>query len=507
MERTDFGPFSYDRQHRLLYRGTEPLELGSRGVALLHLLLSRRGEVVSKGELMDAAWPGLAVEESNLSVQIALLRRLLGSATHGGQWIVTISRTGYRFIPESDVVLSDLAAFEHPRVALLPFVDFSGRPDTPFARCLLQDVVTALSRFRGVSVVSLGSGVRFPGATRDARTIARQLEVHYVVEGSFRRRGAQLRLSLQLVDGSSGATVWADDLHMPLVDGVGDTDELAGRAAAALDAQIHLAEMGRAHRGNPEKVEAHDYYLRARRKILTSTEADNAVALELFMRAIELEPDNVEYLAGAAEAIHHRTSVGWRPMPGASRKIALELSRRGIDRVGGDAASLGLFGTALMTSHEEDAGSILTARAAATNPYSALALVCDGLARTWDGDIDAAEHAFGRAADLASGDPTRRFAYQGLGRVAALRGDWVGALHWGQVAHAICPGLSGGNTLRIAASAMLGRMDDARRYLQHYMLIAPGVTIRSLNDGQPFRDRSLIAPLFGALRLAGLPER
>ena len=508
MERVAFGPFSYDRQQRLLYRDAEPLALGSRGVALLHLLLSRRGQVVSKGELMDAAWPGLAVEESNLPVQIALLRRLLGAAAHGGQWIVTVARTGYRFIPESDVAPpADLTRFEHPRVAVLPFVDFSGRPDTPLAQYLLQDVVTALTRFRGLSVVPVSSSARVSAPMRDARTVARQLDVHYVVEGSFRRRGEQLRLSLQLVDGSSGATVWAGDLHMPLVDGVGDTDELAGRAAAALDSQVHLAEMGRVHRRHPASVEAHDYYLRGRCKILTSTEADNAVALDLFMRALALEPDNIEYLAGAAEAIHHRTSVGWRPIPGASRTIALELSRRGLDRAGGDAASLGLFGSALMTAHEEDAGSILTARAAAMNPYSALALVCDGLARTWDGDIDAAEHAFSRAADLASGDPTQRFAYQGLGRVAALRGDWASALHWGQVTNAISPGLSGGNTLRIAASTMLGRMEDARRYLQHYMLIAPGVSIRSLNEGQPFRDRTQIAPLFGALKRAGLPER
>jgi DNA-binding winged helix-turn-helix (wHTH) protein len=93
-----FGSFRLDMQGDLLFRGSEPIALGRRAIALLRALLERPGAVVSKEALIEAAWPGQAVEESNLTVQIAALRRILGAAPGGDQWIKTMPRRGYRFI-------------------------------------------------------------------------------------------------------------------------------------------------------------------------------------------------------------------------------------------------------------------------------------------------------------------------------------------------------------------------------------------------------------------------
>jgi predicted ATPase/DNA-binding winged helix-turn-helix (wHTH) protein len=92
------GPFSLDTQHDLLFDGGEPVALGRRAVALLRALVERPGAVVSKDALIEAAWPGLAVEDSNLTVQIAALRRALGKTPGGDRWIETMPRRGYRFI-------------------------------------------------------------------------------------------------------------------------------------------------------------------------------------------------------------------------------------------------------------------------------------------------------------------------------------------------------------------------------------------------------------------------
>src|SRR5712691_6734662 len=92
------GPFRLDTQDDLLFRGAEPVTLGRRAIALLRALVERPGAVVSKDALIDAAWPGQAVEESNLTVQIAALRRALGEATGGDRWIETMPRRGYRFV-------------------------------------------------------------------------------------------------------------------------------------------------------------------------------------------------------------------------------------------------------------------------------------------------------------------------------------------------------------------------------------------------------------------------
>src|SRR6516164_1525241 len=92
------SPFRVDAKAEILFRGTEPVALGRRAVALLRLLVERAGTPVSKEMLIEAAWPGLAIEESNLTVQIAALRRALGEAPGGEDWIVTLSRRGYRFV-------------------------------------------------------------------------------------------------------------------------------------------------------------------------------------------------------------------------------------------------------------------------------------------------------------------------------------------------------------------------------------------------------------------------
>src|SRR5262249_40060494 len=96
------GPFRLDVQGETLFRGTEPVALSQRALALLRLLIDRAGAPVSKDALMEAAWPGLAVEESNLTVQIATLRRVLREEAGGGRWMETLPRRGYRFVGPVD---------------------------------------------------------------------------------------------------------------------------------------------------------------------------------------------------------------------------------------------------------------------------------------------------------------------------------------------------------------------------------------------------------------------
>src|SRR5262249_28232456 len=95
-----FGPYRLDVSAEILFRGAEPLPVGRRAVALLRTLIENAGLPVSKGALFEAAWPGLAVEENNLSVQIAALRKILGEEPGAEKWIETLPRRGYRFVGE-----------------------------------------------------------------------------------------------------------------------------------------------------------------------------------------------------------------------------------------------------------------------------------------------------------------------------------------------------------------------------------------------------------------------
>lgn len=136
-QRFAFEPFVFDAGRATLFCDSTPIAVGHRGLAVLHALLKANGQVVTKAELMDAGWPGTAVEESNLSVQIAALRKLLGRAPDGTEWIATVPRIGYRFT--ATVTLDESAARQpaplepsdpgrRPSVAVLPFANLKRIP-------------------------------------------------------------------------------------------------------------------------------------------------------------------------------------------------------------------------------------------------------------------------------------------------------------------------------------------------------------------------------------------
>jgi DNA-binding winged helix-turn-helix (wHTH) protein len=178
-----FGPFRLDPAARTLLEGSHPVALGQRGLALLSALVERHGSLVGKAELMDAAWPGLAVEESNLTVQVAALRKMLGDRG-GPTWILTVARRGYEFIgnvSEVDDARSFATAGPEPTLAVLPFEDLSGDPEQRyFSDGITQDIITALSRFSGLLVIAANSSFRYRTGD-DLPRIEAELGVRYVL--------------------------------------------------------------------------------------------------------------------------------------------------------------------------------------------------------------------------------------------------------------------------------------------------------------------------------------
>jgi DNA-binding winged helix-turn-helix (wHTH) protein len=125
-----FGPFTLDRREKLLFRDGHAVPLGARTTALLEALVEADGIPVTKTTLMDHAWPGLAVEESNLGVQIAALRRALGTRPDGNDWIGTVPRVGYRFIRGMAESISNAGPSGGlPALAVLPFANLSADPE------------------------------------------------------------------------------------------------------------------------------------------------------------------------------------------------------------------------------------------------------------------------------------------------------------------------------------------------------------------------------------------
>ena len=177
-----FGPFVLDAQAGSLLCQGEPVTISYRAVRLLIALLERPGEVLSKSDLIEAAWQGAAVEEGNLAVQISALRKLLGQPPSGKDWIATVPRVGYRFA--GPIERSAIPAFEHatgvqdaqadnrPSIAVLPFSNLSDdAAQDYFADGVVADIITGLSRIKWLLVIARNSSFIFKGKSVDVRQV------------------------------------------------------------------------------------------------------------------------------------------------------------------------------------------------------------------------------------------------------------------------------------------------------------------------------------------------
>jgi TolB-like protein len=255
-----FGPFVLDPDTGTLLRQGVPVPVGYRAALLLAEMLRRPGDVLAKSELLDAGWRGMAVEEGNLSVQIAALRRLLGPAPDGGDWIATVPRVGYRFL--APVTRRDAAAPEGgpargPSIAVLPFANLSGDPEQEhFADGLAEDIITRLSHVRALFVSARDSSFAWKGRPTDLKAIGRELGVRYVLGGSVRRAGQRLRTTALLNDAGTGLQVWAEQYDGDVADFFALQDRITESVIAAIEPQIYAAEHARARSRPPESLDA-----------------------------------------------------------------------------------------------------------------------------------------------------------------------------------------------------------------------------------------------------------
>ena len=191
------GPFRLDTHDGLLLRGTEPVALGRRAIALLRALVEQPGALLSKDALIEAAWSGQAVEESNLTVQIAALRRTLGATPGGDRWIETMPGRGYRFIgpvvPEARKSTPDEFVPLRLSMVVVPFANFGGDLEQEhFVDGITESLTTDLSRIRGAVVIARNTAFAYKGKALDAKQIGRELNVRYVLEGSVQRGGNRM---------------------------------------------------------------------------------------------------------------------------------------------------------------------------------------------------------------------------------------------------------------------------------------------------------------------------
>ena len=277
-----------------------PVALGSRALELLGLLVTRRGELVSKDAIMEAVWPRRVVEEANLNVQISKLRHILDQHREEGSCIHTVPGRGYCFVapvtrPEANghsaipaISQSRELGRPHLSIIVLPFTNLTDeREQQYFADGITEDLTTDLSRLANMFVISRNTAFTYRNRPTDTKQIGRELCVRYVLEGSVRRSGNKVRVTAQLIDAETDAHLWGERFDSDTGDLFALQDEITVRIAVALNFELIGAEAARPT-ANPD---APDYIFRGRSALSKPHTGDNnAEAIGLFERALALDP-------------------------------------------------------------------------------------------------------------------------------------------------------------------------------------------------------------------------
>lgn len=501
------GPLLFDPAQRTLTRGGAVVELGQRASDLLVALLEAKGAPVPKAALLDRVWPGAAVEEGNLTVQIANLRKLMGTDTNGRDWIVTVPRLGYRIIiPNSPV--PEPVRNSRPVVAALPFENLSGDPDSDyFADGVVADILTALTRFGKLAVVSRNSSFVYKGRSNDSRTVAAELGAGYLLEGSVRRSGARLRITAQLVDGATGVTLWTERFDGDLAEVFDFQDRITERVAIFVAPAIEATELAQSRQGRPESILTYDILLRAKAFIEDESEQGNRAAHDLLAVALQDEPHNPLILEYIVWALEHRCAMGWPLIHPDDVQRCVDYARRGIQFAAGDARVMARCAVSLIQpGRDYDTGMAVIDQAVRANPNDLYVLQASGVMHLHCGGLDTALQFFERAMRLAPPDSSVRFAMTGIAHLHILRGDYARALDYAARSLALNDRFDATYWMLIAGHAHLGQLDKARDWLRALLAISPDIRLSRIVASQASLFPERFRPVVEGLRLAGFPE-
>jgi adenylate cyclase len=393
-------------------------------------------------------------------------------------------------------------------IAVLPFANLSNDPDQDyFADGMVEDITTALSRFRQLFVIARNSTFVYKGRSVDVREVARELGVRYVLEGSVRRAGERVRLTAQLIDASTGGHLWAERFDGDLADIFDLQDRITEKVVGAIEPQMRRAEIERARRKRPDSMQAYDHFLRALPHVYAMRAEDNARALDLFRETMELDPHFMPAAAYAAWCHEQRVGRGWTAAPHEDADEATRLAHRVLKSDTEDENAIAIAGFSLLRlGRDYDMAIFALRRATELNPNNAFVAMNAGWGQVFAGDLDRALADFERARDLSPSDPTAFYVLTGLGMAHALQGRLEEAVALASTSAALYGDWDATYGVLAFASAQLGRLDDARAALAKLLQLLPGLTVSAYGELARFRDPARLAMVQQGLRLAGLPE-
>ena len=492
----------------LLVRGEDSVRLEPKAMEVLVYLASRSGEVVTRDDLEREVWCGVMVGYDSITSTITKLRRALGDNSREPHYIATIPKRGYRLLAtvEHNVPLPIDSLPNKPAIAVLPFVNMSGDPEQDyFADGISEDIITDLSRFHWFYVVARNSSFIYKGMAVDVKQVARELGVQYVLEGSVRKVGNQVRINAQLIDATAGCHIWAERYDRNIDDIFSAQDEISEAITTTVAPTFITVEAQRAARKTPEDYSAWDYTARGNWHLWRRGKDDIAQAIQLFESALKINSETTSAHSGLAFALCWAYIFGWQDDLVAVRKKAVNAARRAVDLDDADAWAHTILGWVHFISNELDAAITECKRALELNPSLALAESVLSISCSWRGDNEEAVQHAKMAQRLSPRDPGQSMWSFALACAEFGAGNYQQTVDWAKIATSVMPEFPGAWRYLAASLGHLDRLDDARAATQQLLHIMPHDNLKIVRAHLPSAKPKRMEQFIEGLRKAGLP--
>ena len=392
---------------------------------------------------------------------------------------------------------------DKPSIAVLPFQNMSGDPDQEyFADGMVEDIITALSRFKSLFVIARNSSFAYKGKTVDIKQVGRELGVRYVLEGSVRKAGNRVRITGQLIEAGTNRHLWADRFDGALEDVFGLQDQVTSSVVSLIAPEVEKAEIERATCKATERLDSHDLFMRGMALVYKD---QYLPARDFFVRALERDSDYGAAYAMAAVTLMLEQGARGVPLAAEERTEALRLADRAARAGGDDAFALARAGHVLTyLGRQYDRGMAMTERAVGLNPNLAVAWNSRGWVTLMSDQPQQSIESFERMIRLSPLDHLRARAWNGTSFAwFALRRHEEGC----EIALKSLQVVKNAHTLSayIMNAVGAGRDAEAKRAVDELLAAQPGFRALHVGEAFPVRSVEVSERMAAALRAAGLP--
>lgn len=393
------------------------------------------------------------------------------------------------------------ASRERVAICVLPFANLGGDPEQAyFSDGITEDIITELARWQLLTVRSRSASFRYRGAAVDVKQVARELGVHFVVEGSVRRMGERLRITTQLIDATTGSHIWAEKFDRNLAEIFTVQDQVVRTIVSTLVGRVQASNTERARRKPPANLVAYECVLEG--NALPWDEPEGAAeATRLFEKAIELDPGY-----GMAHALLAARRYGaWYDDPGdsdAALDEAYALAKRAVELDNNESTCFSILAQVCLLRRSYELMLRYAWRSIELNPNNQWNMADMGIMQLYVGHAEEALDWFRRAREV---DPyfDPPWYWRSLGQTLMT-------LHRYEEALAMFDNLPAQRyrvaALRAGCHARLGHVEQARACAAACLASKPEFSIRHFLTREPYKDPADAAHLAESLRIAGLPE-